>query len=63
MTWTPARIKKLRQDLKLTQEGMAQRLRVTTVTINRWENGRVKPTGLSIVMLDDAKKSLNSKGK
>lgn len=63
MAWTPTRIKKLRQDLKLTQEGMAHRLRVTTVTINRWENGRVKPTGLSIVMLDDVKKGLNSKGK
>jgi DNA-binding transcriptional regulator YiaG len=56
--WTPAAVKKLRKSLSLTQEGMARRLGVTTVTISRWEQGHVKPTGLSIVMLDEAKKSI-----
>jgi DNA-binding transcriptional regulator YiaG len=57
--WTPAAVKKLRKALNLTQEGMARRVGVTTITINRWEKGHVKPTGLSLVMLDEVKKSLN----
>lgn len=40
------RIKRLRSDLFLTQEGLAERLGVSFATINRWENEQTKPSKL-----------------
>jgi DNA-binding transcriptional regulator YiaG len=60
--WDAAQIKKLRQRLGITQEALAHRLGVTLVTVNRWENGHVKPTGLSVAMLDGVEKQLEKKG-
>ncbi len=60
--WNPAAVKKLRKALNLTQEGLARRLGVTTVTVSRWEKGHSKPTGLSVAMLDNVKKN-DSEGK
>ena len=37
-------IKELRDRLDLTQEQFARRLRVSFVTINRWEGGHARPS-------------------
>jgi DNA-binding transcriptional regulator YiaG len=50
--WTPARIRKLRKRLGLTQEQFAHKLGVTFVSVNRWENGHSTPTGLSARALE-----------
>src|SRR5574341_1345308 len=42
-----ARIKRLRGGLGLTQQALAQRLGVSFATVNRWENGQVRPSQLS----------------
>ena len=41
-------IRELRNRLGLTQEKMAARLGETFPTINRWENGRAKPSPLAL---------------
>ncbi|MEM6399809.1 MAG: helix-turn-helix transcriptional regulator [Cyanobacteria bacterium P01_D01_bin.116] len=41
-------IRELRNSLGLTQEKFANHLGVTLLTINRWENGRSKPSPLAI---------------
>ncbi len=42
-----ARIRALREALALTQQALADRLGVSFATVNRWENGQVKPSHLS----------------
>src|SRR5215510_9910231 len=42
---TPKAVKELREHLQLTQEVFASILRVSFATVNRWENGKTKPTG------------------
>ncbi len=44
---TPQEIKKLRDRLGLSQEAFAQRINVSSVTVNRWENGRYHPCRLA----------------
>ena len=41
-------IRELRNSLGLTQEKFAAKLGVTLLTINRWENGRSKPSPLAM---------------
>ena len=43
----PQQIKKLRVDLELTQQALAEKLGVSFATVNRWENGQTKPSKLS----------------
>ena len=43
-----ALIREVRARLGLTQEKFAAKLGVTLPTINRWENGRTKPSPLAI---------------
>src|SRR5687768_6019332 len=43
----PARIKALRERLGLTQAALAERLGVSFVSVNRWENGQSRPTPLA----------------
>ena len=43
----PDRIRQLRGKLGLTQQSLADCLGVSFVTVNRWENGKVKPSQLS----------------
>ena len=40
-------IKKARIQLGLSQENFARELGVSFVTVNRWENGRTKPSPLA----------------
>jgi type I restriction enzyme M protein len=43
----PNLLKKIRKDLNLTQEQLAQRLGVSYVSVNEWENARRKPSPLA----------------
>jgi DNA-binding transcriptional regulator YiaG len=36
-------IRRLRQNLRMTQEDFAHEIGVTFATVNRWENGRTEP--------------------
>lgn len=36
-------VKKLREELNLTQEVLAQNLKVSFPTVNKWENNKTKP--------------------
>ena len=44
-------IRKLRKQLALTQEEFAHEIGVTFATVNRWENGKSKPSRLAIKIL------------
>lgn len=37
------KVKHVRQKLYLSQDALAKQIGVSFVTINRWENGKVKP--------------------
>ncbi len=40
----PALIKRIREDLLITQTELAEMLGVAFATVNRWENGHHEPT-------------------
>jgi len=42
-----AAIRRLRSKLGLTQEELARELGITVGTVNRWENGRFRPSKLA----------------
>ena len=56
-------IREVRGRLGLTQEKFAARLGVTLPTINRWENGRTKPSPLAIQNLRELISSMGENGK
>ncbi len=56
-------IREVRDRLGLTQEKFAARLGVTLPTINRWENGRTKPSPLAIQNLRELISSMGDVGK
>jgi len=58
-----AMIREVRARLELTQEKFAARLGVTLPTINRWENGRTKPSPLAIQNLRELISSMDEEGK
>ena len=45
-------IRKLRLETGLTQEQFASEVGVTFSTINRWENGRSKPSPLALKLIE-----------
>lgn len=49
----PAKIRQLRKTLDLTQQQFAERLGVSFVTLNRWENGQSKPSALGLARLQE----------
>lgn len=55
-------VRELRSRLGLTQEKMAARLGVTFPTINRWENGRAKPSPLALKQIEDLLVDLGENG-
>jgi len=55
-------VRELRTRLGLTQEKFAARLGVTFPTINRWENGRVKPSPMAVEHLRDFVKEMGKDG-
>ena len=46
-------VKALRRELKMTQEEFAHALGITVGTVNRWENGRFRPSKLARASLLD----------
>jgi putative transcriptional regulator len=46
-------VRTLRRELKLTQEEFAHELGITVGTVNRWENGRFRPSKLARATLTD----------
>ncbi len=59
----PHLVRALRERTGLTQEKFAARLGVTYPTINRWENGRAKPSPLALKQIEDLLRSLGEKGR
>jgi transcriptional regulator with XRE-family HTH domain len=55
-------VRKLRQRTGLTQEKFAARLGVTYPTINRWENGRARPSPLALKQIEDLARGLGERG-
>jgi DNA-binding transcriptional regulator YiaG len=52
-------IKALRKQLGMTQEEFAHDIGVTFATVNRWENGKSKPSRLALKMLSDRAEATN----
>ena len=57
----PRLIRELRKRTGLTQEKFAARLGVTFPTINRWENGRTKPSPLAMQRIEDLLRSMDER--
>ena len=57
-----ALVRDIRARLGLTQEKFAARLGVTLPTINRWENGRSKPSPLAMQNLWDLIVAMGDQG-
>ena len=58
----PILIKALRHRTGLTQEKLAARLGVTFPTVNRWEQGRTRPSPLAIQRIKEMLASLGTSG-
>jgi len=58
---TPRLLKTIRRTLSLTQEQLAQRLGVSFVTVNGWENGKRKPSPLARRQIDQLVKEVGIK--
>jgi len=48
----PSLVKEIRKQLGLSQEDLARELGVSFATVNRWENGQVRPSKLAKAQLD-----------
>lgn len=55
-------VRELQQRTGLTQEKFAAKLGVTYPTINRWENGRAKPSPLALKQIENLLKGLGERG-
>ncbi len=55
-------IREIRLAINLTQEQFAGQLGVTCSTINRWENGRSKPSPLAIQKIEQLLERMGEKG-
>ncbi len=58
-----ALIKEIRRRLGLTQEKFAAKLGVTLPTINRWENGRTRPSPLALQNLRELVSGMAEEGR
>jgi len=59
----PRLVRRLRERTGLTQEKFAAKLGVTFPTINRWENGRAKPSPLALRQIEKLLRGLGDQGK
>ena len=55
-------VRLLRERLDLTQERFAAKLGVTFASVNRWENGRAKPSPLALKQIEDLVSGLGKDG-
>ena len=58
----PRLVRALRERTGLTQEKFAAKLGVTFPTINRWENGRARPSPLALKQIEDLLRHLGERG-
>ena len=58
----PRLVQELRERIGLTQEKFAAKLGVTYPTINRWENGRAKPSPLAMKRIEELLRGLGECG-
>ena len=58
----PRLVRELRERTGLTQEKFAARLGVTFPTINRWENGRARPSPLAMEKIEALLRSMGDQG-
>jgi len=54
-------MRKLRARLELTQEQFAAKVGVTWSTVNRWENGRGKPSPLALRRIEELQEKLKKR--
>jgi len=59
----PALVKNVRRQLALSQEDLARALGVSYATINRWENGQVRPSKLAKAQFDNFCAGMIQQGK
>lgn len=59
----PRLMRELRERMGLTQEKFAAKLGVTYPTINRWENGRAKPSPLAMKQIEEILRGLGERGR
>jgi len=58
----PRLVRELRGRTGLTQEKFAAKLGVTFPTINRWENGRARPSPLALKQIEGLLRDLGKRG-
>ena len=58
----PRLVRELRRRTGLTQEKFAARLGVTFPTINRWENGRARPSPLAMQKIEELQRAMKERG-
>ena len=58
----PRLVREIRDRTRLTQEKFAAKLGVTFPTINRWENGRAKPSPLAMQKIEELLRSMGDNG-
>ena len=58
----PRFVRELRKRTGLTQEKFAAKLGVTFPTINRWENGRAKPSPLAMQKIEELLRKMGDSG-
>lgn len=58
----PRLVRELRERTRLTQEKFAAKLGVTFPTINRWENGRAKPSPLAMQKIEELLRNMGKNG-
>ena len=59
----PMLLKEVRRQLSLSQEALARELGVSFATVNRWENGQVRPSKLAKAQLDNFCAKMSRQGK
>jgi transcriptional regulator with XRE-family HTH domain len=59
----PELVKEVRRQLSLSQEDLARELGISFATVNRWENGLVKPSKLAKAQLDNFCAKMTRQGK
>lgn len=59
----PEMVKEIRRQLSLSQEDLARELGISFATVNRWENGVVKPSKLAKAQLDNFCAKMTRQGK
>ena len=58
----PRLVLNLRERTGLTQEKFAAKLGVTFPTINRWENGKAKPSPLALKQIEELLRTMGEQG-